>query len=181
MDNTLNPEKAYQATSAQREYNKQLQIYLREISALYPEMPTPLVNGIFDDDTSDSLKFFQKKYGLEPSGSATPDTWEALYENYNEAVKSRTPPAHFSVFPTNDINFQFGDYHPGIFSVQHAFITLSETYNGFDTPEMNGTIDEITAKNIREFRRIALLPDGSHIDVELWNRLALTHNSLSKK
>lgn len=165
-------------TTSNSQYIIQLQQYLRALSYEYKEIPTPVVNGIFDAQTEEALKMFQTLSGLEPTGTADPLTWELLRKRYLLVQDSNSLLYLFDAFPASDYVFVSGDSHPSIYSVQHAFQTLSGIYDNFTEPEFTGVLDAATEENISELRTVSLLPKGTHIDRDLWNILVLLHNSI---
>ena len=165
-------------TTSKAQYIIQMQKYLRALSYEYNEIPTVAVNGIFDVQTEKALKSFQSLSGLEPTGEADPVTWDLLRKQYNILLNTELQPLLFDSFPTSDSVFISGDSHPSIYSVQHAFQTLSRIFDNFTENDFTGYLDPPTEENVKELRSVSLLPDGTHIDRDLWNILALLHNSL---
>ena len=165
-------------TTSNSQYIIQLQQYLRALSYEYREIPAVAVNGIFDVQTEAALKMFQTLSGLEATGTADPFTWELLRKQYLLVQDTDLMPYLFDAFPSSDSVFSAGDFHPSIYSVQHAFQTLSKNYDNFSELEFTGILDPATEANIRELRTVSLLPEGTHIDRDLWNILILIHNSV---
>lgn len=159
-------------------YIRQLQSYLRELSYEYREIPHLVTDGVFGPETENALSVFQELAGLEPTGIPDPVTWDVLKNQYFSLLKSKEMPNYFQAFPSADMVFQSGDYHPSIFSAQHAFLTLSRLFDNFIEPDFTGIIDNKTSKNIEKLRELSSLPGGTYLDKDLWNILTLMHNSL---
>lgn len=164
-------------TTANTRFVRQLQQYLRALSYEYPEIPSIAADGIYGPDTEAAVAAFQQLVGLEPTGEMSPETWDILYTTYITTIKAREQPLSFRAFPSSDTIFQSGDFHPSIFSLQHAFYNLSQLYSNFIEPDFTGTIDSKTAANIEEFRRLSLLGPGTYVDKDLWDFVVFTHNS----
>lgn len=67
-----------------------LQEYLREISEVYPEIPTVTVNGVFGTATRDAVIAFQRQFGLNPTGIVDALTWDAITDVYVDVVSGKS-------------------------------------------------------------------------------------------
>ncbi len=63
-----------------------LQNYLSLISRTLQNIPEVTVNGVFDDETSNAVKQFQETYGLVPTGSVGPLTWQKIAQIYDNII-----------------------------------------------------------------------------------------------
>ncbi len=61
-----------------------LQEYLSLISTVYPDVPTPPVNGVFDEATRQSVIAFQERFGLDPTGVVSSPTWTEITSVYRD-------------------------------------------------------------------------------------------------
>lgn len=59
-----------------------IQTYLRRIAETDPAIPQVTVTGIFDDQTVDAVKAFDKKYLEEGTGIIGPITWNFIVQTY---------------------------------------------------------------------------------------------------
>ena len=60
-----------------------LQYLLGVLSAFYPDVPTPEEDGIYGEETLQSVLAFQRTVGLAETGVVDAATWEAIYEAYS--------------------------------------------------------------------------------------------------
>ena len=65
-----------------------LQTYLRAQRLVNEDFPSLPVDGVFDTQTKDALIEFQKNNGLNPTGTVDKNTWELLYTQYLDILKS---------------------------------------------------------------------------------------------
>ena len=73
-----------------------LQSYLNEVGKLYDEIPDLTVNGVYDEQTENAVKAFQKLFGIKETGVTTSTTWDILSDVYN-AIKSTDVKSDFTV------------------------------------------------------------------------------------
>ena len=59
-----------------------LQYLLNVIAQYYPNILAPAQDGIFGNETRQSVVAFQRQMGLSPDGIVGRQTWRALYNNY---------------------------------------------------------------------------------------------------
>lgn len=67
-----------------------MQSMLRDISTTYKNIPMPIVNGIFDNNTVSSVKAMQTKARLNPTGIVNKLTWNIIVKTYahlNDSLK----------------------------------------------------------------------------------------------
>lgn len=62
---------------------RDLQIYLRTISSISPELPKIPVTGYFGTQTEEAVRVFQRIYGIPVSGTVGPVTWNRIAQEYN--------------------------------------------------------------------------------------------------
>ena len=65
-----------------------LQYYLAFIAAFYDNIPSPSVDGIFGDQTLESVLAFQRQFGLPEDGIVGRQTWYALQYQYDAILRS---------------------------------------------------------------------------------------------
>lgn len=60
-----------------------LQYLLGVLSAFYPDVPVPEEDGLYGEETTQSVLAFQRAVGLPETGVVDTATWEAIYEAYS--------------------------------------------------------------------------------------------------
>ena len=55
-----------------------LQLYLNEISEVYPEVPAVEITDVFSPETEASVRAFQELFGYEPNGIVGVIVWDAI-------------------------------------------------------------------------------------------------------
>lgn len=150
-----------------------LQKYLRQLSYTDSDIiPVPL-DAVFGSVTSDSVKSFQRKYGLYESGVADKATWDAIYEAYLDSIKAYSPPLSLPVFPRtpNGYELTLGDEYFAVSILKLILNELRIIYDSFLPLKPNVTYDEDTQNNVIEFQRINSLPMTGNTDKATWDSL----------
>ena len=62
---------------------KNMQEYLNTLSKKYEELPECDVNGYFDEQTENTVKIFQKMFGIKDTGVVSSTTWAMISRIYN--------------------------------------------------------------------------------------------------
>ena len=61
-----------------------LQEYLNYIATVFTELPTIPVTGYFGTQTRDAVLAFQRRFGIEPTGTVAAVTWFAVTTLYSD-------------------------------------------------------------------------------------------------
>ena len=152
-----------------------LQRYLRQLSRFDPTIPVVDEDGIFGEKTRRALSAFQQKYGLPVTGTADPDTWARLFNEYLATVEARTRPDPVYLFPRFPADYSVGrgDENLLVGVIQYLLREIITLY-GRDSSALplNGVFDEITEQAVKDFQTVNRLPPDGRVDRVTWNRLA---------
>ena len=152
-----------------------LQRYLRQLSRFDPDIPSVDEDGIFGEETRASLTAFQRKYGLPITGTATPETWALLFNEYLASVEERTRPAPVYIFPRfpTDYSVGRGDENLLVGVIQLLLRDIIILY-GQDAEQfsIDGVFGEVTEQAVKDFQTVNRLPADGRVDRVTWNRLA---------
>ena len=131
-----------------------LQRYLRRLSFEYEgEVEDRLpVDGIFDSSTADALKKFQSFAGLDPTGVADKQTWDALFSEYRRVTENERQLRGLFIFPQSpsDYAVSLGDTLTLVRIIQLLLLELRATYDVFEDVVESGTYDAKTQKAIED-------------------------------
>lgn len=152
-----------------------LQRYLRQLSRFDPAIPAVDEDGIFGEETRASLSAFQKKYGLPITGTADPETWARLFNEYLASVEAYTRPAPVYLFPRFPTEYSVGrgDENLLVGVIQYLLREITALY-GRDASliPLDGVFGEVTEESVRDFQTVNRLPPDGRVDRITWNRLA---------
>lgn len=157
-----------------------LQRYLRQLSYSEKNIPAPPVDGIFEIQTTNSLREYQRSRGLPITGNADLETWELLYADYRASISDQSPPRRISIFPLDPATFELkiGTQGFAVTSLQHMLRELSHSYYEFSEIVPNGIYDEATASAVELFQKINLLPHNGRVGRLTWNAISDQYNLL---
>ncbi len=147
-----------------------MQRALREISRTDQTIQPLTPDGVFGPETTRGVQQFQRSYGLNPSGKADLETWNAIFARAAELREFQSPARGVSFFPPG------GTVTPGssgdaVYAIQIMLCTLSSRFINFESVERNGTYDNKTTEQIKRFQSCAALPESGITDKPTWNAL----------
>lgn len=136
-------------------------------------------DGIYDGETAESVRSFQRYYRLPVTGRVDFNTFTRLVESCDAMDECIRPPAGIMPFTRSlDNNSALpSDYFDLVYIMQLMLNTISILYNLTDV-EATGAYDERTIAAIRSFQLINNLPPTGSVDRSTWNRLAEAYNKL---
>ena len=155
-----------------------LQLMLQTIA--YAQKTIPIVNpdGIFGPQTTQTLREFQRRYGLQDTGVADEATYRRVAQVYAQALEQISPsPAPVYHFPT-DLIISRGQYHPHIYLTAAMFSAISQVLGDFRPAVLSGILDDTTVENLKFLQERSGLPVTGTLDKLTWNRLNLLYRSL---
>ena len=79
------------------------QSYLRNIGKLDSDISRVVPDGIFAAETTDAVKSFQRKHGLEETGIINFETWELIKSKNSEAVFTASEPIQIVRITNEDL------------------------------------------------------------------------------
>ena len=166
------------ARQNERESVTNLQRYLRHLSYFNEEIGAVPIDGVFDRETEQALRAFQRAVGLPVTGRADRPTWEQLYAAYVADVEGRRAPRRIAHFPEIPENYavELGETQFLVSIIQHALSELSVIYDGIGEVPVSGSYDARTAEAVRAFQAVNRLPTTGAVDRTTWNALADAYN-----
>ena len=168
----------------EREAITNLQTYLRQLSYFDDGINAPPTDGIFDSETEKSVRDFQTKYGLSPSGVADKETWDLIYKAYLDSIKENSLPEKVSFFPViNNYELELNDSWFLVELLQYMLEELRYEYDNFGSLVRSGIYDSETESAVKDFQKRNMLEETGKVDKETWNAITrqFNHNSLNFK
>jgi peptidoglycan hydrolase-like protein with peptidoglycan-binding domain len=147
---------------------------------LIPQIKWP--NGVFDSDTQNAVKIFQRENHLTPDGIVGKDTWNKIGSVYVGVIKlgeldsegvrdtiGRTPP--------NAILSQ-GSRGKNVLELQFILDALSKFYSAVPSVIQDSVFDTNLEKAVVDFQRaFGLSPDGV-VGPDTWSKLYAAYRGI---
>ena len=150
---------------------RNLQTMLRVISFTNGEIPNVIPDGIYGQQTADSVRAFQRAAGMPVTGTVDEATWRNIttaYEYY--AVEAMEPEPLRIIL---ERNFIIGPDAPNThtYLIQAIITALSGYYQNIPAVPVSGIYDRQTEQAIRELQRRFDLPETGSVGRRDWKRL----------
>lgn len=157
---------------------RSLQTMLRIISEYDKSLPIIIPDGIYGQQTINAVSAFQRKYGIPITGITDNDTWDKIVNIYEEAMIQVGKAEPIEIIMDPGKVYRFGEKSPYIYLLQSMLTQLSFDAPTILRPNHSGILDESTVISLKEFQRLADLPQTGELDKITWKHLA-RHFSLS--
>ena len=159
-----------------------IQLFLNRISRNYPAIPKiAYPDGLFDVQTEDAVKEFQRIFNLTPDGIVGNATWYKIYfifttvkrlsELDSEGVKLDTVSRQF------DTDLSPGDQGVNVQLIQYFLNVISEFNNFIPSVTIDGIYGPKTTESVTVFQRSQGLPETGIVDEATWNALYSQYTS----
>ncbi len=149
-----------------------LQYYLSVIGFFDDLVPIPRLDGIFDQDTKDSVVAFQKEAGLEPDGIVDRETWNRIAQDYADTVAAAAPETlegSEELYPGRVLTL--GMTGEDVEQIQEFLQEAAGRYDFIPPVEVTGTFDEATEAAARAVQAQRGLPVNGAIGPLTWERI----------
>lgn len=151
---------------------RSLQTMLRVIKLDKHERTAVIPDGIFGDDTSQTVSAFQRANGLPVTGLVDNETWDLIYAQYEEALIRVDEAEAIEVILDPGQILQEGNTGPYIYLLQSMLIFLSDIHSTIRPPVHNGIYDQDTVSAVQDLQKLALLPITGQTDRRTWKNIA---------
>ncbi len=154
-------------------YVQETQLILAVIAFFDNQIPAPPVNGVFDEQTRESLMAFQRRYGLTPDGILGPLTKNQLVKVYRDTVANVPPDA------VPDSSFLYpgryvlqGMRGDDVRDLQNLINMAAETNDYIPTLHVDGIFGSNTETAVRAIQQHEGLEVNGIVGPITWNRIA---------
>ncbi len=157
-----------------------LQYYLALAAYFLDSVPSPPINGIFDEATEQSVIAFQNTYGLTPDGIVGDVTFNTLYNAYRSFYEA-LPDSAFEqkARPFPGVILKLGAEGEDVQLLQTYLDRIADAYPQIPRISADGLYGPATAEAVRAFQRFAGLPDSGTVTETVWAAIADTYDSLA--
>ncbi len=155
-----------------RDHIRELQEYLRALSATDERYPLLGVDGIFGPETTEAVRVFQQTTDSPVTGTVQRADWERIVREYGNLLLQIVPARAIAPFPYPTFVLKPGSRDPLVYILQVMLGAI-----GAGPLAVTGVYDAATENAVRAQQIAAdLLPTGE-VDRITWDYLAALYNS----
>ena len=159
------------------EYVSVLQYYLAVISRFYDSVPSVSQTGVFDAQTENAVKAFQRTFGLDPDGIVGRNTWNDIYRAYRGIVTDQGLLSGGAALYPGFI-LQLGSSGEYVSLLQEYLNELARVYPLIPSVTVDGRFGQATDTAIRAAQnQLGLTPNGI-VGAVTWSAIANEYDTL---
>lgn len=150
-----------------------IQYYLLIISDALSDLsvPQPVITGIYDTATQNTVRGFQRYYGLPVTGNIDEQTWNAVVKYYYDLENTLSTDRRYPGYLIKN-----GSRGRNVIYIQNALNAIGGRIPGFTTIRVDGAFGNGTESAVRLFQTYyGLTPDGI-VGEQTWNKLVKEYN-----
>lgn len=152
-----------------KEHIKELQQYLRYIE-MHDGKSVIIPDGIYGDNTRNSVTAFQKEKGFEPTGVVDNETWDNITKEYNLIIPFYETPRSIHPFKDNFSVIRKGDAGDVVYFIQIMLSVMEK--NDIPYPQIDGIYGDETEDAIKKYQSLSGLTPTGETDIFTWNNLS---------
>ncbi len=150
----------------------ELQSSLRNIGRLDSDISRVVPDGIFGNETTSSVKSFQKKHGLNETGIVDYESWEMIKNKNAEAVFAASEPIQVVKIKNEELPLTIGTDNALVYTLHLMLNRVSDQYDNFSSLTVKSFFDEDTEREVKRWQRIIAQDESGKVDKATWNSLA---------
>lgn len=159
----------------------EIQNYIRNISRFDKDIPSLVPDGIYGNETTESVLAFQKKHLLAQTGKVNLETWNKLLEENDRAVFFFSEPVQTAPARSRDFPLRKGKSSHLNGNINLMLKRLSDFYTNFSSAVLSPEYTEETEKLIGIFQSLAGIPVTGETDKATWNLLSFLYLLLTEE
>ena len=157
-----------------------LQYYLSYIALFVQSVSSPGFDGAFGRITEDSVRSFQRTYGIEENGIVDRQTWnkiESIYRSLIAEIDYKYYSGRLLPFPGRVL--RTGVNGEDVRALQEYLNYISETYSEIPRVTPDGSFGQATASQVRSFKELfGLGGDPERVSASTWNAITSVYDDL---
>lgn len=155
----------------------EIQRMLRLISFYNDDVLSVIPDGIFGNDTAQSVSSFQNAFLIPQTGEVDNHTWNMIVEEYNRILEDEKLIASTVVFDEFIGDIFPGEANVGLYVIQAMLLALSEEFDNIERVYVTGVLDRATEDAVRMVQTIGGITPNGVIDRNFVNVLSRLYNS----
>lgn len=154
-----------------------LQYYLAVIGAYYEAVTPVEITGYFGEKTENSVKSFQRVFGLPQTGEIDQATRNDIYRAYQGIIDS-VPPDYTDVALYPNTVLKEGITSDAVRIIQEYLTLINETYPNIPAVNNTGYFGPLTKQSVIEFQKqFGINPTGI-VGAITWDKIAEVYSDL---
>lgn len=158
-----------------------LQSFIRNISRTDRDIPSLIPDGIYGEETTESVLAFQRKHLLPQTGQADFTTWSRLSEESARAVSELSEPMQTAPVRKSDLPLKRGKASHLNSNVNLMLVRLSDFYDNFSGAVLSDSYTEETERLIRILQEVTQTEITGETDKNTWNLLSSLYLLLTEE
>lgn len=150
---------------------RNLQHFLRRISYHYNTVSSVVPDGIFSDQTYQSVKSFQSTFGLEINGIVNNETWNKIIAVYDNIVRYYGPPMELSLIPNAQMQINAEEENDFLYAIQSLMLCISKKFSNLPCVDVCGVHNRASVEAVKKIQEICNLPSSGVIDSVTYNMI----------
>mgnify|MGYP004478151863 FL=1 len=154
-----------------------MQYYLAVIGAYYQAVSPVEITGYFGEMTENSVKSFQRVFGLPQTGEIDRRTVGEIYRAYQGIIES-VPPDYMQVALYPNIVLKEGMTNDSVRIIQEYLTLIHESYPNIPAVNNTGYFGPLTKQSVIEFQRqFGINPTGI-VGALTWDKIAEIYSDI---
>lgn len=150
----------------------ELQQRLRDISKVDKDVLSVIPDGIFGEETENSVRSFQRKHGLTETGIVDFELWDKINDEHKKALFMLSEPIQVISIKKEDLPLVLGQISKEVHMLNMMLNSLSERYSNFQNVGHSDEFTPATKNEVEKWQKIINHEVTGEVDKLTWNRLA---------
>lgn len=155
---------------------RSFQYYLAVVGAYYASVTPIQITGQYDEQTTASVRSFQKTFGLPQTGIMDRETWNELYAAYQGILESEPDTGCGRLFPQEIL--REGVTSENVRTIQQYLTYLSQHDPAIPAVSDTGYFGPITKSAVQAFQKEYGLPVTGVVNAATWDAIAGVYSDI---
>ena len=155
---------------------EQLQFWLNTLAQYESSIPSLTVDGVYGTGTANTVRAFQRKYGLTVDGVVGRDTWTELYDQFRSIQSDNGTP---NAYPGTAL--RQGSSGQNVRLVQFWLKIARTVYSSLNNVTVDGIFGSSTVAAVRRFQTYFGLTSDGVVGRTTWNKLYEVYNDIANR
>ena len=155
---------------------EQLQFWLNTLAQYESSIPSLTVDGVYGTGTANTVRAFQRKYGLTVDGVVGRTTWTEVYDQFRSIQSDNGTPNAYPGTPLRE-----GSAGQNVRLVQFWLKIARTVYTNLESVTVDGKFGAGTASAVRRFQRYFGLTADGVVGRTTWQKLYEVYNDIANR